>query len=148
MYTYILSLLGLPLPHLTLLVTTKHGAELPVLYIRFPLAVCLTHGRIYMSIPISQFITVPLPHPMSMCPFSKSACLFLLCRSVPLCHFSRFHMYAWIHDICFSLYDLLHSVERLLVHPHLNKWPSFIPFMSVSLMIIRITEIDNKIFHT
>ena len=40
----------------------------------------------------------------------QSVPLFLLCRWVHQCHFSRFHLYVLIYDICFSLFDLLHSV--------------------------------------
>ena len=46
--------------------------------------------------------------------FSTSASLFLPCKPVPLYHFSRFHIYALIYDICFSLSDLLHSVWQSL----------------------------------
>ena len=40
--------------------------------------------------------------------FSTSASLFLLCKQVHLYHFSRFHIYALICNICFS--DSPHSV--------------------------------------
>ena len=39
-----------------------------------------------------------------------SASLFLPCKPVHLYHLSRFHIYALIYYICFSLSDLLHSV--------------------------------------
>ena len=40
----------------------------------------------------------------------------------------RFHIHVLIYNICFSLSDLLHSVWQTLVHPHLYKWPNFVPF--------------------
>ena len=45
------------------------------------------------------------------CPYvcSLHLCLYF-CKPVHLYHFSRFHIYALIYDICFSLSDLLHSV--------------------------------------
>ena len=46
--------------------------------------------------------------------FSISAALFLLCKWVHQYNFSRFHTYALIYDICFSLSDLLHSVHQAL----------------------------------
>ena len=46
-------------------VTTEHQAELPVLYSRLPLAIYFTHGSVYMSILISQFIPFP---PSPPCP--------------------------------------------------------------------------------
>ena len=70
---------------------------------------------VYMSIPISQFITPP-PPPRHFPPleairlFSPSVSIFLPCKPVHLYHFSRFHIYAVIYNICFSLSDLLHSV--------------------------------------
>ena len=69
-----------------------------------------------MSIPITQFITPPSPPPhrfpclVSIRLFSTSVSHFLPCKLVHLYHFSRFHIYALIYDICFSLSDLLHSV--------------------------------------
>ena len=50
------------------------------LYGRFPLAICFTHGSVYMSIPISQFIPPPAPLPLSplgVHTFSTSVSLFL-----------------------------------------------------------------------
>ena len=47
---------------------------------------------------------------VSICLFSTSVSQFLPCKPVHLYHFSRFHIYALICDICFSLSDLLHSV--------------------------------------
>ena len=45
-------------------VITEHRAELPVLYSRFPLAICFTHGSVCMSVLISQFVPPsPSPHP-------------------------------------------------------------------------------------
>ena len=99
-------------------VKTEHGAELPALYSRLPLAICFTHGSVYMSIPIPQFIPHHLPHRRSTRPFSTSVSLFLPCKWVHLYHFSRFHIYALIYNICFSLtYFTLY--DRLQVHPRL-----------------------------
>ena len=79
-----------------------------------------------MSIPISQFIPPPpppaLPPLVSIRLFSTSVSLFLPCKLVHLYHFSRFHIYALIYDICFSLSDLLHSV-----------WQSLGPFTSLQM---------------
>ena len=46
--------------------------QLPTIY--------FTHGSIYMSISVSQFIPAPLPLFMLTCPFSMSASLFLPCK--------------------------------------------------------------------
>ena len=49
-------------PHPTPVVLTKHQADLPVLYSSFPLAICFTHGNVYMSMLLSQFVP-PSPSP-------------------------------------------------------------------------------------
>ena len=59
---------------------------------------------IYVSGTFSPYPTV------STGPFTTSVSPFLPWKYVHQCHFSRFHMYALISYICFSLSDLLHSV--------------------------------------
>ena len=117
LYVYLYPLpLGLPSHHPSppsgpsRSVVTEHRAELPVLYRMFPLAIYFMHDSVYMSILISQFVPPSPSPPVSTCPFSMSTSLFLPCKLVHLYHFSRFHIYALIYDICFSLSDLLHSV--------------------------------------
>ena len=68
MYTDIPSLVALP-SHSTHLVITEHRAELPVLYSRFPLAIYFTHGSVFMSNLISQFIP---SSPSPLCPHIHS----------------------------------------------------------------------------
>ena len=45
------------------------------------------------------------PFPFDIHMFSMSVSLFLLCKQVHLYHFSRFHIYALIYHVCFSLSD-------------------------------------------
>ena len=110
------------------------------LYSRFFLVIHFIHISVYMSIPISQFITPPppasrFPPLVSICLFSTSLSLFLPCKPVHLYHFSRFHIYALIYNICFSLSDLLHSVwqsldpstSQQMTHFHSFLWLSNIP---------------------
>ena len=57
-YIHIPSLLSLPPqlpPPLSHSCRSQSAGELPVLYSRFPLAICVTHGNVYMSILISQY---------------------------------------------------------------------------------------------
>ena len=89
------------------------------LYSRYLLVIYFIHISVYMSIPISQFIPPPpppcgFPPLVSICLFSTSVSLFLPCKPVHLYHFSRFHIYALIYDICFSLSNLLHFVWQSL----------------------------------
>ena len=84
------------------------------LYCSFLLAIHFIHISIYMSVPISQFITPPhhhhFPPLVSIRLFSTSVSLFLPCKPVQMYYFSSFHIYALIYDICFSLSKLHHSV--------------------------------------
>ena len=64
-----------------------------LLYSRFLLVIHFIHISVYMSIPISQFITPPpLPHHfpplVSIRLFSTSGSLFLPCKPVHLYHFN------------------------------------------------------------
>ena len=105
-------------PYPTIEVTTEHQAELPILYIRFLLAIHFTYNSGLTSVPVSQFIP-PKPSP-STCPCPTSVSLFLPCAQVHMYHFSRFYllvliykMYVYIYIYIFlfltsfSLYDRL-----------------------------------------
>ena len=81
---------------------------------------CYTTGShwlsiLYIVVYICQSQSPDLshfPHPplVSIRLFSTSVSLFLPYKLAHLYHFSRFHIYVLIYDICFSLSDLLHSV--------------------------------------
>ena len=70
-------------------VIKEHRAELPVLYSRFPLAIYFTHGSVFMSNLIFQFIPsspspAPCPHICSLhlcfysCPSNSFICTIFL----------------------------------------------------------------------
>ena len=65
------------------------------------------HMLVYFFQAYSQFIPLSPSSPMSTCPFSTSASLFLPCKYVHLYHFSRFHMYELIYNTCCSLVALV-----------------------------------------
>ena len=76
MYTYISSVLHLrPTPYP--IPVTEHQAELPALHSNFPLAVCLTHGSVYLSILLSQI------HPTLSSRYVHESILNL-CLSIPV----------------------------------------------------------------
>ena len=63
------------------------------------------------SLPIHPITTSPQLIPLvPIRVFSTSVSLFLPCKTFHLYHFSRFHIYELIYNICFSLSDLLHSI--------------------------------------
>jgi len=79
MYSYIPYLLDF----LPILLTTDHWVEFPVLYSMFSLAIYFVHSinSVCRSIPIFQFIPHLLLFPLvSICLFSTSLSLFLLCK--------------------------------------------------------------------
>ena len=82
-----------------------------VFYSNFPLSIYFTYGNIYVSMLLSQFI------PLS--PFFSVSKIYSLClclyscpakRFISIIFFFRFHIYALMYDIYFSLPELLHSV--------------------------------------
>ena len=91
-------------------------------------------------------------HPVSESLFPMSAPPFLPCTEAPQYHFSRFRMYVWVYNMCFSLCCLLHSVWQALVssaslqltHFCSFLWPSNIPLhvcTTSSLSIHRAADI-------
>ena len=96
-------------------VITEHGVELPPLYSKLPLGVYFTYGNVYVSMLFSQFI-LPFPSPaVSTGLFSMSMSLFSPCKQVHQYHFPRFHIYAIVYNICFSLSDFDNdSVQQAL----------------------------------
>ena len=94
--------------------------------LQWRLIVFFMHSGVYVSVPGFQSIALSqLPPLVSICLLSTSVSLFLLCIQDHLYHFSRFHIYALIYDICFSDFILCDSLS---VHPCLCKWHSFVPF--------------------
>ena len=115
------------------------------LYSRSILVIYFIHISVYMSIPISQFIPSPRPatHPhfpplVFIHLFSTSVSLFLPCKPVHLYHFSRFHIYVLIYNICFSLSGLLHSVWQSLgpsTSLQMTQFRSFLWLSNIPLYI-------------
>ena len=113
-----------------------------LLYCRFLLVINFIHISVYMSVPIAKFITQPPPHRfpplVSKSLFSISMSQFLPCKPVHLYHFSRFHTYALINDICSPLSDLLHSVWQSLdssTSLHMTQFRSFLWLSNIPLCI-------------
>ena len=94
MYTYI--------PSLWLIPPTSFIPFLQVIMEQFSTS-CFTHGSIFMSALLSDFVLPTASCPTSTSMFSTSASLFLLYQYVYQYHFSRFHIYELIYDICFPL---------------------------------------------
>ena len=122
-YPHISSLLRLPLtlPIPPLQVVTKHRADLPVLCGCFPLAIYFIFGSVYMSMPLSHFVSA-YPSP-SLYPQVHSLHLHLYS-----CHASRLfrtffffqtpYIYASIWFFSFSLTPYSMTASKSM---HLNK---------------------------
>ena len=81
-----------------------------------------TRSCIYPHPPLPIHPIFPFP---CVCMFILYICVSILpCKQVYLYDLSRFHTCALTYDLCFSLYDLLHSVWPT---PCLYKWPSVVP---------------------
>ena len=124
MYTYIPSFSDF----LPIQVITEHWVEIPGLCSRFLLVISFIPS-VYMSTLISQFIP-----PSHWFPQVCSPCLslFLLCKQVHLYHSSRFHIYALVYDISFSLPDLLYPVGQYLVLTMFLKMAVYCSFLWLS----------------
>ena len=92
--------------------------QLSILYII--VYICPSSLSVHPTSPLTLLVSIHL--------FSTSTSLVLLCKQVHLCHFSRFHIYALIYDICFSLSDILHSVRQSLDSSTSLQITKFVPF--------------------
>ena len=119
------------------------------IYSSFLLGTNFIHITVYMSIPIVQFITSPPPPPRGFPPllsihlFSTSVSQFLPWKPVHLYHFSRFHIYVLIYDICFSLSDLLHFVWQSLDPSTSQQMTQFCFFLWLSNIPLYICTIPS-----
>ena len=96
-----------PLPQLV----TEHWVELPLSHSKYPMAICFTYGKVYVSVLLSQFVPPSPSHTISTSLFSMSGFPLLPCKYVHQYHFSRIHAHVLIYNICLSLSDLLNSVQ-------------------------------------
>ena len=128
--------------------TCTHVPSLP----RLPLPCLPTPPGWRRALGWTPRATQPTSHPSPVshstvhacqCRFLSSACsllpclrsvlppLFLLCRYFHCYHFPRFHTYALIYSICFSLSNfILHN--RLEVHLPQFNWFTCVPFLWLS----------------
>ena len=122
------------------------------LYSRFLLVIYFIHISVYMSIPISQFIP-PIPPPPLLSPLGVHTFVLYLCVSVSayklvhLYHYSRFHIYTLIYDLCFSLSDLLHSVWQSLGPSASLQMTQFCSFLWLSNIPLYICTTSSLSIH-
>ena len=115
-YTDISSLWAFLLSPITLFqVITESQTGLPVLHSNSSPAIHFTYDHVYMLMLVSPFIPLFPSLTVFTSLFSTSVSPFLPCKQVHQYHLSRFHIYAFRYDICFSLSDLLLSVKQTLV---------------------------------
>ena len=89
---------------------SQSRADLPVLCSCFPLAIYFTFGSVYMSMPLSLFVTSyppPSPYPQVHSLVGLRLYSHLAPRFFMTFFFFRFHIYVLAYGICFSLFDLL-----------------------------------------
>ena len=91
----------------------------PVLYIKFSLVIYFIHSSIYMSIPISQFITFLSPLGVHMfvlyiCVSTSASQIgsFVLFFWIPRMFINIWYLFFWLTSLCSSL--VLHLFYRCL----------------------------------
>ena len=105
-----------------------------------------------MSILISHSPTFPFP-PFP-CPHVCSLFLFLPCKQVHLFRFSRFHIYALIYDICFSLSlpcnsapIKMYKFSKDIYRNVYNSTISFVFFLSFSFFFLtKLNKLSKSLF--
>ena len=113
----------LPIPPLQ--VVTKHRADLPVLCGCFPLAIYFTSGSVYMSMPLSHFVTTyPSPSPcpqvhslVGLCLYSRLTprffmSIFFFLDSIHMCQHTVF---VFLFLTYFTLYDRLQEMVLIRI---------------------------------
>ena len=107
-------------------VITRHQTELPVLYSMFPLAICFTHGSVFTSNLIFQFVPPSLP---LLCPHVHSLHLCLYCYPTNRFIYTIFY----IASICVNIRYLFFSfwltslcmTDSRFIHTSTNNSISF-----------------------
>jgi len=90
-------------------VITEQQAELPVIYSSFPLAICSTHGSVYTSLLISEFVKPspsPPPHPhvcslclcLHSCPANRFTCTIFLNST----HMYYYTIFVFLTSLCMT----------------------------------------------
>ena len=98
-----------------------------------------------------QFIPPPSPATFPpWCPYvcSLHMCLHFCLKLVHLYHFSKFHIYALIYDISFSLSDLLHSIWQTLDPPtslQMTQFRSFLWLRNIPLYICTTSSLSIRL---
>ena len=108
MYTYISSLLSLPPT------PDSQSAEWSILRYTTSCQLSILHKIVYICQCYSQFVLTSSSPPCLHVCSPMTASPFLPCKQVHLYHFFRFCIYAFVYDICFSLFDLLLSIGQNL----------------------------------
>ena len=94
--------------------SSEHGAELLMLYSSFPLVTCFTHGRVYMAVPLSQFVPAsPSPNcthksilclPLHCCPAVEVHHSTGVCMEIPYTclHIQYLSFSFWLTPLCIT----------------------------------------------
>ena len=109
---------SLPASHLTLLGHHIAPGWVPYATQQLPTSYCFTHGSVYMSVLLSQFVT-----PFSPSHVHKS--VLYVCISIPALQIDSSVPFFWIPDMCVNVYlllsGLLHSVCIMITSQFLSK---------------------------
>ena len=97
---------------------SSQSSELSSLHY-IPLAICFTHGGVYLSILISQSIPLPLPTPASIYMF-----ILRVCISIPSQKIGSSVPFFYSPHICVNIWYLVFSfwlISLYIIKPHHKK---------------------------
>ena len=136
---------SLSFPHPTLQIISEHQAELCVLYISFPLAVCFAQESVYMSVLPFPFIPRSPSSTVSMSPYlcfhSFPAKRFITTVLLDPIYMHYCMIFVFLFLIYFTLY------KRLQVRPPHHHWFKFIPFLWLSNIPLYIRSTTSWCIH-
>ena len=119
-----------------------------ILYSRFLLVICFIHISVYMSIPISQFITPPPPPPLLPYICSLHLCLYFCLANWFICTIFLDSTYMRSYTIFVFLFSDFHSVRQSLgpsTSLQMTQFHSFLWLSNIPLYICTTSSLSIRL---
>ena len=111
-----------PTPSHSSRLSQSTGFELPASYSKFPLAIYITCGNLYVSMLLSQFVPATPSHAVFISLFSVSP--LMPCKQVDQYHLSRVYIYVCVH-MPYLFFSFLTLQNSLQVYPRFSNVRDF-----------------------